>query len=150
MALTVLGAQTGKKPVPFREQAGSSHPFTMRVRRLPPDIQDFLLCQTDQEPFVKVCWSPDSLSGACGDLCALPLRCFETAFYLERIRLPSARAGLLFTLRETPVWFAPSFGVKIPHFIFSLFCSPICTCVKMQRSPPQTCALLNTFKMLNL
>ncbi|XP_019490732.1 PREDICTED: nuclear receptor coactivator 7-like [Hipposideros armiger] len=32
----------------------------MRVRRLPLDIQILYCARPDQEPFVKVCWSPES------------------------------------------------------------------------------------------
>lgn len=136
MALTVLWRQTGKKPVPFREQAGSSHPFTMRVRRLPPDIQIFYCARPDQEPFVKVCWSPDNLSGARGPSALCHSDVLKRFLIRKDQAALSARAGLLFTLeRDTGVVCPLRLESKF-HTLFFHSAAPFCTCVKCRDSPP--------------
>ena len=145
MAVTVLWGRQAKNLFLLREQAGGSHPFTMRVRRLPPDIQIFYCARPDQEPFVKVCWRPDSLSGGLGPsaLCHSDvLKCFlirkdQAAF--------SARADLLFTLeRDTNVVCPFPLESKF-HTLFFHSAAPFCTCAKC-RGPPKHVLYLTHLK----
>lgn len=117
----------------------------MRVRRLPPDIQIFYCARPDQEPFVKVCWRPDSLSGGLGPsaLCHSDvLKCFlirkdQAAF--------SARADLLFTLeRDTNVVCPFPLESKF-HTLFFHSAAPFCTCAKC-RGPPKHVLYLTHLK----